>query len=285
MNAHDKYIKWAESRGISSGKVRARQMPERGGCGMVALGKIEVSNHFCEMENKTKPGRRKTGRNKNLKLVQVKAQEVILTVPAAAMCTLDTVPGWIRHKLRRPGVSVSVHGVLAAQVLLDATGWLGAWKAVAPRREDMWLRMPAAWGAGMAAHMPARARALAMAQRVRRERDWDAVSAAFPRVQADEYAYCWLLVATRAVYHASAATRVLAAPERVALAPLVDLFNHADGAGACRVGVAAGGGGGVVVTADRDYAPGEELRVCYGRHSSDVLLVEYGFVPSAQLLG
>ena len=127
--------------------------------------------------------------------------------------------------------------------------------------------------------MPGRAQTLVAAQRAKRERDWRGVSAAFPRVAADEYTYQWLVVCTRGVYHESAATRLLGAADRVALVPVVDLFNHAEGAGGCGVGV-GGACGAVTVTADRAYAAGEELRVCYGRHSGDVLLVEYGFLPA-----
>ncbi len=59
------------------------------------------------------------------------------------------------------------------------------------------------------------------------------------------------------------------------LQPVADLFNHVDD-GAERCGVAFDGDG-YAVRAERAHAAGEEVRISYGRHPGDFLLVEYGF--------
>lgn len=57
------------------------------------------------------------------------------------------------------------------------------------------------------------------------------------------------------------------------LQPVADLFNHADVG--CEVSFDAAS---FTIVTDRAYAEGDEVYICYGRHTNDFLLVEYGFV-------
>ncbi|AEO54827.1 hypothetical protein MYCTH_2297882 [Thermothelomyces thermophilus ATCC 42464] len=93
------------------------------------------------------------------------------------------------------------------------------------------------------------------------------------------FLYTWLLVNTRTFYHETAgAAAHRARDDRMVLQPVADLLNHA-AAGYATAGFdGAGGIGWFTVAADRAYAPGEEVHICYGRHHNDLLLVEYGFL-------
>jgi len=57
------------------------------------------------------------------------------------------------------------------------------------------------------------------------------------------------------------------------MCPFMDYFNHSSHG--CDPQNDAKG---YSVTADRDYAAGEEVYVSYGSHTNDFLLVEYGFI-------
>ena len=57
------------------------------------------------------------------------------------------------------------------------------------------------------------------------------------------------------------------------MCPLIDYFNHSDNG--CHP---EHNSHGYSVTADRSYSAGEEVFVTYGSHTSDFLLVEYGFI-------
>ena len=114
-------------------------------------------------------------------------------------------------------------------------------------------------------------------------RDWALFQAhpLFPRAGATasitrtDYLYHWLLVNTRTFYHDLSQSTLprLPAGDRMALQPVADLFNHADAG--CGV---AFDEEQFIISADRDYAEGEEVYISYGAHSNDFLLVEYGFV-------
>ncbi|KAL2023521.1 hypothetical protein VTK56DRAFT_2129 [Thermocarpiscus australiensis] len=262
MQAYDEFLRWAQDRGVELHGVEPRPIPGKG-IGMVA----------------TKP---------------LKANERILYVPASALRTIDTVRSKIRKKLP---LGTTVHGILAADLALDkASSKYAAWNAVVPSREDISASLPLAWhDARLHAFLPRPALALLRRQESRFSRDWAAVQQAFgpsslPITRAD-YLYAWLLVSTRTFYYHHPETTATATRRATArfvlprssdddrrsmvLQPVADLFNHAD-ADCCEV---AFGGGGFAVAADRAYAAGDEVCLCYGRHPSDLLLAEYGFVP------
>lgn len=68
-------------------------------------------------------------------------------------------------------------------------------------------------------------------------------------------------------------TKRLPSEDCMALCPFADFFNHSsDGLRFASDRL------GCHVTCDRDYPADEELFICYGKHSNDFLLAEYGFV-------
>jgi SET domain len=171
---------------------------------------------------------------------------------------------------------VSVHGLLAVDVCLDTSEAFARWKAVYPSREELFSCMPLAWDAALQALLPPAAKSLLATQQAKFARDWAHVSSSgrqpFPGISRDEYMYAWLLVNSRTFYFVTPETEKLARHDRLVLQPVADLFNHADVGCPVTFDEAS-----FVVTADRAYAPGEEVCVSYGRHGNDFLLVEYGF--------
>jgi hypothetical protein len=84
-----------------------------------------------------------------------------------------------------------------------------------------------------------------------------------------------MLVNTRSFYYTTPSMERLSHDDRLAILPVADLFNHAD------VGCTSTlSSEGYTFTADREYHTGEEVYTCYGTHSNDFLLAEYGFVPT-----
>ena len=166
-----------------------------------------------------------------------------------------------------------MHALLAADVALDRTGRYAAWNAVVPSAAALLPSLPLTWPAALQGQLPGRARALLAKQVAKHRRDYQQAAEAFPGLEEAAYAHAWLLVNTRTFYHVTPRTEHLGRDDRMALQPVADLFNH--GGEGCGVSFDEGG---FAVRADRAYARGDEVRICYGRHSNDFLLVEYGFV-------
>ncbi|KAI0468984.1 SET domain-containing protein [Xylaria cf. heliscus] len=214
----------------------------------------------------------------------IQADEIVLDVPKNCLRTLSTVP---KARLRKLGdMNISVHGILAADLALDVSGKFAPWDAVVPRPEDL-SGMPLTWHPDLQALLPRRAVELLATQKAKFTRNWDVVVGAFPELKGkgkkgeregmERYRHAWLLVNSRTFYYLDAALkrrRGTARDDHMALQPVADLFNHAD-EGGCHV---AFGGDGFAFRATAPCRKGEEVRICYGRHGGDFLLVEYGFV-------
>jgi hypothetical protein len=193
---------------------------------------------------------------------------------------MESIPKSI---IRRLPKDMSVHGLLAADLALDASDRYSVWNAVCPTAEDL-LSMPLLWPTSLQQLLPEPARKLLEKQQAKLVRDWDAVSAAFadelaapegdePSKGFEKYRYAWLLVNTRTFYYLTPKLQRRSKEDRMVLQPVADLFNHADVG--CRV---AFDHSSFEVHADRAYTAGEELHICYGRHGNDFLSVEYGFI-------
>lgn len=227
-------------------------------------------------------------------------------MPTTALRTKFTVPREISRRLPR---TISVHGLLAADLALEASGRYDEWNAVLPSPDDV-EAMPFCWPQELQDLLPCRAAELLRKQKAKFARDWDAVSAAafvLPRpatvapatpilsspidndtkqqqdsqqhetTQAlDEarYRYAWLLANTRTFYYVDPRTAKLPREDRMVLQPVADLFNHADRDG-CAV---AFGEDDFTIRSSGAHEPGAELSICYGNHNNDFLLAEYGFV-------
>jgi hypothetical protein len=202
-------------------------------------------------------------------LTSSQPDDTILEVPTSSLRSINTVPIHFRSKLPK---DISVHGLLAADLALDGTDKYSAWNTVCPSPEDF-ASMPLLWPASLQSQLPGPAKKLLSKQQAKFARDWASVSAAFPELKEDAYTHGWLLANTRTFYFLNAALRRRKKEDRMVLQPVADLFNHTDAG--CDVNFDTKS---FTVRADRAYKAGEEVRICYGRHGGDFLMVEYGFV-------
>ncbi|CAK7229650.1 hypothetical protein SEUCBS140593_007319 [Sporothrix eucalyptigena] len=231
----------------------------------------------------------------------VKEGETVLTVPTRALRTLATVPKAISRKLDR---DVTVHGILAAHLVLDDTGDDAAWDAVLPTPDDLEAGMPLLWPAKLRDLLPTPAKAALQKQQTKLTADWVCVKAAFEKEEEEatkeakakkeakeeaadgkrkpwgltksNYIRAWLLVNSRTFYYTTPRSEA-ALPshdDRIAMQPVADLFNHAADRG-CKAAYSAQG---FSFVADRVYREGDEVPISYGAHANDALLVEYGFI-------
>lgn len=245
MEAHEELLNWAEAQGIVLKGVRPDRIPGRG-IGIIATRKI-------------------------------KTDETVLRVPTTALRTKFTVPKEICRALPK---KMTVHGLLAADLALDDSGKYDEWDAVLPTPEDV-RTVPFTWPPALQALLPTRAAELLAKQEVKFAKDWEAVSSSplllsttnKKNLTQESYRYAWLLANTRTFYYVCPRTEKLGKEDRMVLQPVADLFNHADSG--CAV---AFNEEDFTIMADRDYDAGDEVMICYGNHSNDFLLAEYGFV-------
>ncbi|CAK7238622.1 MAG: hypothetical protein STHCBS139747_000039 [Sporothrix thermara] len=113
----------------------------------------------------------------------VREGETVLKVPTRALRTLATVPKAISRKLDR---DVSVHGILAAHLVLDDAGDDAAWDAVLPTPEDLEAGMPLLWPTKLRELLPTPARAALQRQQTKLNADWESVKAAFADGEEDK---------------------------------------------------------------------------------------------------
>ncbi|RDA89385.1 hypothetical protein CP532_6154 [Ophiocordyceps camponoti-leonardi (nom. inval.)] len=247
-----KVVEWATSRGAFVDGIAPRPLSHRGGFGIVA----------------TQP---------------IKTRQTVLKVPTSLFRTLDTTPSWISARLQ----GATVHAILAASLCLDLVD--DTWRAVFPPREVVTASTPMCWPDRLSRLLPSSTEALVRAQRRKFEKDWLRVSKAFNDGDAEEnggvgkkgisrsdFLHAWILVNSRTFYHTTPDTETrLAKEDHMALVPVADLFNHSpDKEQSCSVTFDKEG---YAFVTSRSYDPGEEVFICYGHHSNDALLVEYGF--------
>ncbi|KAK7967653.1 uncharacterized protein PG986_001930 [Apiospora aurea] len=169
---------------------------------------------------------------------------------------------------------VSFHGILAADLALDKTTYLAAWRKLLPTEKDLTASMPLLWPEELQALLPKAAHDIVQKQDDKFRRHRSKVARSFPSLTEEEYMYFWLLVNTRTFYLETPELEVFPWEDRLALLPVADLFNHAADQG-CHVAYSATE---YTITARRRYEAGEEVFASYGDHSNDYLLGEYGFV-------
>ncbi|TGJ79949.1 hypothetical protein E0Z10_g8816 [Xylaria hypoxylon] len=246
MDPLQELLEWATSHGVRLNGIAPERIP---GCG---IGVLATRN--------------------------IQADEIVLDVPTNCLRTLSTVPKARLRKLSE--TSITVHGILAADLTLDRSTKYTPWDNVIPCAADL-ASMPLTWPAELQALLPPHSRELLAKQQAKFNRDWAAVATAFPDLRAgegrEEYRYAWLLVNSRTFYYLNAALkrrRGITKDDHMALQPVADLFNHGD-EGGCHVEF---GSDGFAFRATTPYKKGDEVKICYGRHGGDFLLVEYGFV-------
>lgn len=196
--------------------------------------------------------------------------DVLLTVPISALRTAATVPKAITQALGH----ITVHGLLATDLLLDKSGKRAPWHAVLPTTDDFEETMPLMWDSSLQELLPPASKALLVNQQKKLGADWEMVSKAFPDLSYDHYLHSWLIVNTRTFYYLAHGSKKKSKPDDcMALNPFADYLNHSDEG--CLVELLPLG---FKITSDRSYDEGDEIYFSYGHHSNDFLLAEYGFI-------
>ncbi|KAI1398597.1 SET domain-containing protein [Hypoxylon fuscum] len=239
MEPHEELLAWAKEQGVRLDGIEPKRIPGRG-IGVVAARTIKPDN-------------------------------TVLEVPTPCLRSIDTVRQSIIRHLPK---SITIHGLLAADLALDTSSKFAVWNAVCPTPTDF-HSMPLVWPRELQKFLPPSARDLLAKQEAKLKKDWAMVSAAFPeQLDEERYRYAWLLVNTRTFYFLNAKLKRRKNPDdHMCLQPVADLFNHGDAG--CSV---AFDNNGFYFKARQEYKKGDEVKICYGRHSGDFLLVEYGFV-------
>jgi hypothetical protein len=167
----------------------------------------------------------------------------------------------------------TLHCLLAAYIALDKASDFAIWPTAFPTLKSFETDMPFLWPPELQALLPKPAKEILKKQRHNYRRDWEQVAEAFPHLEEEAYLHSWLLVNTRSFFYGAPGLERFAQDDRIALLPVADLFNHAD------VGCSSTfTEEHYTITADRNYRVGEEVFFCYGGHSNDFLLAEYGFL-------
>ncbi|KAK3363597.1 hypothetical protein B0T25DRAFT_587507 [Lasiosphaeria hispida] len=249
MDIYDELLRWAKGEGVELFGIEPRRIPGRG-IGVVATKDIQKDDR-------------------------------ILHVPTTTLRAIETVP---KHITKNFPKDARVHGLLAADLALETlspTSKYAAWNAVVPSQSDIFATLPLAWDPALHPFLPPPALSLVQKQLAKFALDHASFQTSLPSlpssptVPRDTYLYTWLLTNTRTFYFETPRTLRLRLPrdDRMVLQPVADLFNHA--AAGCAVSFDAAS---FTITADRPYAAGDEVYICYGQHSNDFLLAEYGFV-------
>lgn len=199
-----------------------------------------------------------------------KAHESVLRVPIRAIRSATTIT---QELLRQTPSAMPLHGLLAAELALDDTDTLAAWRHALPTMADMTATIPQMWREELQNLLPSPARSLLEKQQAKYQREWNMISQAIPSLREEEFRYYWFVINTRTFLHDVPETQRYNWEDRLALVPVADMFNHAESG--CTVSYTPEH---YTVTTDRAYEASEEVFVSYGDHSNDFLLAEYGFL-------
>ncbi|KAI9742547.1 MAG: hypothetical protein M1818_003687 [Claussenomyces sp. TS43310] len=240
MDVYEAFTEWAIAEGVKLNGIRTHRFPGR------RLGIIAEKKH--------------------------EAGDTILDIPRSALRTVQTVP----KSISIPIGTITVQGLLAAELAMDTSEVRAPWRAILPAKEDFEESMPLMWHPSLQALLPPASLSLLENQRKKLSSDWGAVSTAFPALSYDHYLYNWFMVSTRTFYYTSPGMKTqkpVNHDDCLAITPFADYFNHADMG--CEVTFSAEG---YKICTDRRVDKGEEIFISYGNHSNDFLLAEYGFI-------
>lgn len=194
----------------------------------------------------------------------------MLRIPTTASRSFRTLPRNITRKMPR---NTSLHCLLTLDLALDKSTDFTTWKTMFPSMDSFEASVPLLWPTTLQDLLPKPAMDLLRKQQKKIEHDWGVISQKFPDVNKQEYLYFWLLVNSRSFYYSDRRMERFPHWDRLSLVPIADMFNHADTGSEPEFTTEY-----FTLIADRAYREGEEVYTCYGSHSNDFLLAEYGFI-------
>lgn len=194
---HTAFSEWAQSRGVRVYDVAPASFPGRG-LGIVSRNPIE-------------------------------AGAVLMSVPAPVVVTAASAPADVSRAIG----DITVHGLLAASLALDAqddsSRWR-QWRAMWPSKHDFRQSHPLLWDPKLQNLLPPAAKDILREQEQKLAQDFEAVSIPYPDVARQDYTYHWLIVNTRCFYYVRPGTKdkhSVPPNDRMALCPFMDYLNHA----------------------------------------------------------
>jgi hypothetical protein len=208
----------------------------------------------------------------------------IAITPRTALFNRDTVRSFAPSLPWASGLpdTLGTHALLALALAVERGNeknpW-STWVATFPTLEGL-RGLPLLWSEEEQAALPRSARALLAQMKERLRKDWEAVREVMA-VDEEVYKWAWVVVNTRTLFYPHKNKRKGGEEDKggnMTMCFFIDYFNHTSAPHACR---AILGESGYTVTTTADIECGEEIFVAYGHHSSDFLLVEYGFVPES----
>ncbi|KAK0937934.1 hypothetical protein LTR29_010499 [Friedmanniomyces endolithicus] len=172
--------------------------------------------------------------------------------------------------------NASPQAQLAVSLLVDciaAQPTISPWAATWPTDVDFEHSMPLRWPESLRDLVPPPVEQPLRRQEEDLHKDLNAVHdfLAASELSDDDFRYYWFIVNSRSFHWKPSGGKA----GSMVMCPFIDYINHAPSGSACNVFERANG---YEVTADRDYAAGEEILATYGAHSNDKLLVHYGFI-------
>lgn len=97
-----------------------------------------------------------------------------------------------------------------------------------------------------------------------------------PSINFDKYCWAWYVVYTRTVFFMRKQDGTVNSEKEMALAPFLDLFNHAPEP---NTDIVYQVGKGYSIIAKKDILPKEQIFISYGPHPNHKLFTDYGFIP------
>ncbi|KAA8892903.1 hypothetical protein FN846DRAFT_981283 [Sphaerosporella brunnea] len=209
----------------------------------------------------------------------IPAGTVIAVTPRAALLNRDTVRSFA--PLLPAAEALGTHALLALALAVERRNqknpWW-TWMQTFPSLSEGLRGLPLLWSEAEKALLPRSARRLLTAMETRLKTDWAAVRAV-AMVHEATFRWAWAVVNTRTLFYPHRARRGEEDKGgNMTMCPFIDYFNHTSLPTACTATLTEAG---YSVTTTTDISCGEEIFVAYGHHSSDFLLVEYGFVPES----
>jgi len=204
----------------------------------------------------------------------IPAGTVLLEVPARALLTIDSGESYDKSIKRHKTAHEILTEATGPTVETDRQPWYGTW----PDFDSVNSSFPLMWDKQWQNLLPPTAKKIFDIQLLKYKsavRGREQQLARGDKRQTEAYKYRWLLINSRCYFWPYAKSRQSAGnvDECMALVPFADYFNHSDSGSAFVTSPK-----GCTMTSDRDYRVGDEVIACYGTHSNDFLLVEYGFI-------
>ncbi|KAI6247317.1 Ribosomal lysine N-methyltransferase 2 [Erysiphe necator] len=297
MDIHQEFTEWAQQRGLEIIDIKAQNFHGRG-MGIMATKDIRANTMILRVPHLAL-------RTQNtVSQVVLDAIKGLQRISVHGLLAMDHIFQNFRGNSNTTATKLTSPAGVAATPIAEYCNIDGGgsndysdnnckpWHNVLPKFSDIQECMPLCWSASLQKLLPPISKRLLHKQRQKLQKDWNIASMAWPHLVYDNYLYAWLLINTRTFYFILSAqsysgkshSRINSSRDNnrgtsihrddcMALNPFADYFNQNFSPSAS-----------VQITKNafeihtlRNVNAQEEITICYGNHSNDFLLAEYGF--------